>query len=474
MPSKPSRICCRLRGLTPGFFAVLLALPGSPLPGWAQTASGKAAATPAASAGDSARGLGFSIESEMLTYRALESNSDAVACDVAAYVNGTVADFSHPPAGAVCDVGGSTGKSGVIVVPFDRTLFDAFQFWRAEIQVMHMLRSRALPYQCESATLAITGRGSASAGTQKAASQSTGTTAASAAKAAFDLTPYGTALQLSQSLLGMFAQNPINTAVAGTIDDQAFIDGVARGLRSFNVPVLAPATYSPFTLAPVDVERSPFLTGVSQLVATRSCLAAKEAGGDLGPLDKALARDLGADIDAYLAAFGATRSAAGSEGAPGGTPKPASDKVGGPVPDKSGSGKPDAAAPAGLAPATALMTMLAGDDLARALGVDPDTLQLAAAARWQHVLLLKALESGGTLESKSNIFGSKVRFSGGSVGTYALFSLDGHLECSGNVYEFGGSIRSENFQRELREYRPDPQSQFIFKHGGCRAPPAGH
>lgn len=90
------------------------------------------------------------------------------------------------------------------------------------------------------------------------------------------------------------------------------------------------------------------------------------------------------------------------------------------------------------------------------------------------MLLLKALESGGTLESKSNIFGSKVRFSGGSVGTYALFSLDGHLECSGNVYEFGGSIRSENFQRELREYRPDPQSQFIFKHGGCRAPPAGH
>ena len=82
--------------------------------------------------------------------------------------------------------------------------------------------------------------------------------------------------------------------------------------------------------------------------------------------------------------------------------------------------------------------------------------------------MLKALESGGAITKKSNIFGSKMRYSGGSVATYALFSMDGELECSGNVYEYGGSVSAEAFQEGLRNYVPDPSKQYIFQRGSCR------
>lgn len=54
------------------------------------------------------------------------------------------------------------------------------------------------------------------------------------------------------------------------------------------------------------------------------------------------------------------------------------------------------------------------------------------------VLAVKALESGGALITTANIFGSKVHFSGGAIATYALFGLEGSLECSGNVFDYGG------------------------------------
>jgi hypothetical protein len=83
------------------------------------------------------------------------------------------------------------------------------------------------------------------------------------------------------------------------------------------------------------------------------------------------------------------------------------------------------------------------------------------------MLTYRALESGGTVAKSANIFGSRIRYSGGSVGTFALFAFDGVLECSGNVYEYGGSIRANEFPTELRRYKPDPGAQFIFQRGTC-------
>src|ERR1035438_9953407 len=62
---------------------------------------------PAASTSNTASG--FSIETEMLTYRALEPNGEAIACDIAAYLYGTKPDFKSLPQGAICNVGSTTG-----------------------------------------------------------------------------------------------------------------------------------------------------------------------------------------------------------------------------------------------------------------------------------------------------------------------------------------------------------------------------
>jgi hypothetical protein len=88
------------------------------------------------------------------------------------------------------------------------------------------------------------------------------------------------------------------------------------------------------------------------------------------------------------------------------------------------------------------------------------------------VLLVKALESGGSVTHKSNVLGSKINYSGGSVGTYALFSVEGALECSGNVYDYAGSFSSKNFLKGLHEYHTDPGQQMTFLRGGCSVPHA--
>ena len=81
-------------------------------------------------------GVGFAIESEMLTYRAVETNSEAVACDLAAYLYKVQVTFDSPPAdskerqhpGSKCAVKPTaTGEPVVVVVfPFDQSLADAF------------------------------------------------------------------------------------------------------------------------------------------------------------------------------------------------------------------------------------------------------------------------------------------------------------------------------------------------------------
>src|SRR3984957_17362943 len=109
----------------------------------AQSASAKPASTPDSSSG-------FSIETEMLTYRALESNSEAIACDVAAYLYGGKASpaiFKRPTSGTAGSLGGSGAKGGVIVLPFDRSVFADFQLWRSDMQTMAEIEERT-PSAC--------------------------------------------------------------------------------------------------------------------------------------------------------------------------------------------------------------------------------------------------------------------------------------------------------------------------------------
>jgi len=100
------------------------------------------------SADTSSAAAGFSIESEMLTYRALQANSEAIACDIAAYVNGTNADFKTHPEGEVCDVKAGSKKATVVVLPFDSSEFADFQIWRADMATMDRLQNKADSLGC--------------------------------------------------------------------------------------------------------------------------------------------------------------------------------------------------------------------------------------------------------------------------------------------------------------------------------------
>jgi hypothetical protein len=381
----------------------------------------------------------------MLTYRALESNGEAIACDVAAYLYNTKTNFRKMPGGAVCDVGnGGSSTVGVVVLPFDRSLFADFQIWRSDMQTMAEFEVRGAA-ACKAAppapSAAEAGQPAKPTGRGLTASSAT-TTATAVGGVMGALTPAGAMLSTGAGVLGLFANNQDSSPVGGTIEDQAFMDNVSRELRTVNVSVLMPSAYPPYTLDSVDPARSPFVTALDKLLRTRDCIVASKGASD--PDIK--------NIEEFLNVLaGATTPA-----------KPAA--------PTSAAATPAATPAAAPAPPTQshLMAVLSADGLAQRLGADPATGRVPDNAP-HHLLLVKALESGGSVNRSSTIFGTKMSYSGGSVGTYALFGLDGELECSGNVYDYAGPVGSKEFQKQLRAYKPDPSNQVIFERGTCRA-----
>jgi hypothetical protein len=375
---------------------------------------------------------GFSIETEMLTYRALESNSEAIACDVAAYLYGTRANFKNPPADSVCTVTavGQSTNTGVIIMPFDRSVFSDFELWRADMQAMAELESRSSCVVTNS--VAATSQPNASRG---------GTEGPLLA-----VTPIGAAISTAEGVLSLFSSARSDSPVIGTIQDQALMDGVSRELRAVNVAVLMPAIYPPYALTSIDPTRSPFLIALNKLRSTRDCLVTAKA------TDNPVVKDINDFLDTLSAPIPSSKPATSQ------TPPSSSSAT----TAKSPSNESQSSAPT----VSHLGAVLSADGLAQRLGADPGTGKIPDAAP-QHLLLLKALESGGSVSRFSNIFGTKFSYSGGSVDSYTLFDLDGQLVCSGNVYEYAGPVSSKEFEKQLHSYVPDPSKQIIFLHGGC-------
>jgi len=337
------------------------------------------------------------------------------------------------------------------------------------------------------------------------------------------------AVTLIQSTLGLFASNESVTGVPGTIQDQAFADSVGRQLRNMGISVLMPDAYGPFTLSGIDPKTSPFFNNFALLNRCRVCLQVrlkepglqvdKQAldqensdlkadqqklqadqkavdGGKLSDTDlnakqveiadlknkidglqqkikassdvQNKATDIAgllASMDSFINRLMGNSTTSGSnqgsnqssnqgsnQGANQGANQGTQTQQ-----NQGGNAVPPIAA------------VLAADGLARELGIKADGSG-GADSIWQHVLWLKALESGGSLTTHSNIFGSKVFFSGGAVATYALLSLNGHLSCSGNVYDYGGYLRAKDFSAGFRRPDIDPRKQLIFLRGGCASP----
>lgn len=410
-----------------------------PLPAGAQSAPAKSTASTAPDT------PGFSIETEMLTYRALESNSEAIACDIAAYLRGGSASFSSPSQGSVCAVsGGTAANDTVMVFPFDRTVYSDFQIWRSTMQTMAEFEKRGAsacsakpskPAQTETTPAAppgVSGRG---------------LTAPSAITA---MVPGGNLVAGAAGVLGLFATDHASSPVGGTIQDQALMDNVSRELRTASISVLMPSIYAPYELTSIDPTHSPFVIALDKLLHTRDCLAAANGATDADVKN----------IDEFLASLTASPSATPPSRTSTTTTTPSSTTT-------TATATPSTTPTAPASPTSRLESALNADGLARLLGADPNTGQIPDSTP-KHILLLKALESGGSVSKSSNIFGSKMSYSGGSVGTYALFNLNGELECSGNVYDYAGYVPAKNFQQQLRAYSISPANQVIFQRGGCR------
>lgn len=468
--------------------------------------------------GTSSSAPGLSIESEMLTYRALESNSDAIACEVASLLSGRPLDDSAwislaKSVGRRCAISVPEAGQLVVILPFDSTVVSEFATWRSDMQTMSEMLERARgpclvagspepspwTYTATSpGNLSVIG-GTVSSVTLKHGSNSSGTgqtsglfpmEAGDSAIITYSDAPtvrfiplsaaqesnkapvqgggptrgsgngglfaplQGPELSVASSVLGLFASSYSVTPVGGTIGDQAFINNVGRDLRILNVPILSPSLYTPDTLSPIDVFSSPFVARLMPLLWVHDCLYNSNGKDDPGVTD----------IEKFLTVLSGSGavvspSESGSDQA---NASQGNNNVG----EKANSQVGGNAASSARA-YSHLDAVLNADALARRLGISLAGQEINAAK--VHILLLKALESGGEVSRFTNIFGTRIYYSGGSVGTYALFSLDGQIECEGNVYDYAGAVPFKNFDKKLRDYAPDPSSQVIFHRGQCPA-----
>jgi hypothetical protein len=401
---------------------------------------------------------GFSIETEMLTYRALESNSEAIACDVESVISGAKPDFSHPADGAACAPLANAPQTTIVLLPFEKSELEDFAAWRAAMADLAELQSKAASLGCPKSPTAV-------------ATPRTGTLTSSLSSF-ISASPVGPPLALGLGVLGLFESEEATTTVSGNIQDLAFVNNVARQLKALHIFVVTPSSYDPGNLTAADETASPFLASTRRTLLAQGCLSTLKPENDQNSAD---IKQAISDIKDYMAALAsnkpaktandrsASNDASGGSGGSGGTRS----STGSTGLNAKDSTNPTAGTLAN--PPSALSVILRADGLAQKLGFrfNAETGKLSKPATGHYILMVKALESGGSVTGTSNTLGTRLRYSGGAVGTYALFAADGNLACSGNVYDYGGSLPAKHFERNLRNVHFDPSRQVIFHTGGC-------
>jgi hypothetical protein len=377
--------------------------------GSSSAAGGAKAAAPATSAQSGAQP--FAIETEMLAYKSLESDSEAIACDIAGFLftpegsreepngptSGKNGKGEKPPMSRPCATVPGGTPTGIIILSSTGNTLANFQAWRADMAAMRSLQAQADKY-CPAQAPGVATMGM----------------------------PAPTVGDL-QSMATMFATNEAASGIEGTIEDEALMDGVSRELRGMNVPVLVPDSFSPFSLGGMDFAQFPLLKSLMGLFGARARCSGSQTADRQGVVS---------NIDRFVnAALN-------------------------PPPDSPSSNPPISGA-------------LSADGFAQAIGLNADG-SFSESSVWKHVLLVKALESGGSEITQGGlILGSKVHFSGGAVATYALFTLDkianGKLTCSGNVFDYGGYVRPKDLEKHHIVPDLDPTRQLVFLRGGCAA-----
>jgi hypothetical protein len=364
--------------------------------------------------------LGFAIESEMFTYSAMDAEGTAVACNIAQNLGAT--DQKCVPKGAM------SNSAGVVIISSDSDAMSDFQLWRADISTMDILTRRANQYCPQQSQRGII----------------------SSVEKMLSGTPEGQFVSIAKALL---TTTSVKTAVEGNILDQTLMNDIAGHLRGLGVPVVIPDTYDPHSLVTINEARSPFLSKFLALMAARGCLDEK-AGGDAAKpatpsagADQAEAdrnkKSIAQAIDAYL------------------------DSLNRPDVSKMPAPEVPAAPPMPEAPSIShLNAVMRADGLAQELGFDPSNSSAGDNSPWD-VLWMKALESGGDVVASDNLIkGSKTTYTGGAVGTYALFHLNGELECSGVFFNLAPPMVYGDIPKLLDGSVTVPPGKLV---GGCNA-----
>lgn len=371
---------------------------------------------------------GFAIESEMLTYSAMDAEGGAVACGVARNLG--AADDK-------CAAKAATGNApGVVLVAGDSGALSEFQLWRSDLSTMDILTRRANRYCPQQAQRGLL----------------------STAESLLSGFPVSQAASVAKALL---TTTSVTTPLGGDILDQTLMNDIAGHLKAVGVQVVIPDTYMPHSLVTINEGRSPFLAQFLALMNARGCLdvktaqpaePAKPAAGahsapaTAPPSDAAADRDkesIARAIDAYLETLTEPDKAAA-------------------IPMQA-VGVPAVPQPPTISHLNAVMR---ADGLAQEMGFDPTNNNAGDNSPWV-VLWLKALESGGDEVASDNMIkGSKMNYTGGAVGTYALFHLNGELECSGVFYDLAGPVLLGDIPKFIDGSMMVPTARMV---GGCKA-----
>lgn len=375
---------------------------------------------------------GFSIESEMLTYSAMDAEGGAVACNVARNLG--AADDKCAPRGAM------SNSPGVVIVSGSSSAVADFQLWRADISTMEILTQRANRYCPKQGQRGIV----------------------SSLESLLSGFPVSQAVSVAKALV---TTTSVTTVVGGDILDQTLMNDIAGHLKAVGVQVVIPDTYMPHSLVTINEVRSPFLAKFLALMNARGCLDAKAPGEAAEPAKPSAGADHAAPatdrqseitaardresiaraIDAFLESLTEPRMA---------TPAPA-----------PATSPLVVTATAPQAPSVShLNAVMRADGLAQELGFDSSNENAGDNSPWV-VLWLKALESGGNEVASDNLIkGSKTNYTGGAVGTYALFRLNGELQCSGVFYNLAGPVQLTDIPKFLDGSQPVPAGRLV---GGC-------
>ena len=417
-----------------------MAQSGGPGSGGKSPKSGSQATSSGQGGGSEAPGGGpFSIETEMFTYKAVEHNSGVIACDIAQYLyHGEVMEAgtgAHSP----CTIANAAAsRPGIVLISSGSTVLSDFQNWRADMATMQGLLTRA--HETCVAAAEKSGSEATPSGPHIRARGLLGT-------ALGGLASPGEAASVAGDVLQMFSSNQSVTAVVGTVEDPALMNEVARELRSLGVRVLIPEMYDPFALGAIDAAHSPYLQTLQQVSDAFDKCSEDKSGYASGSAQAGEIDEVMSSIQSFLKTVTAA-PAKSSSSSDSNTP----------------SGAQTGGAPS--SPPSHFASVLAADELARKIGFSP-TGAMDTGSPWQHLLWVKALESGGSVTKQSNLFGTRVLFGGGAVDTYSVFGLEGDLVCSGNVYSFQQPVKIKDVGEAVAAPSPDSPAKWESQHSSC-------